>query len=46
MKNLILVIGFILGGLWNAQAQTETDMVVRALKSANPEVVTTYLAIM
>ena len=43
MKNLILLIGFVLGGLLNAQAQSETDMVVRALKSANPDMITTYL---
>jgi hypothetical protein len=43
MKNLILVIGFVLGGFFNAQAQSETDMVIRALKLANPDMITTYL---
>lgn len=43
MKNLILVIGLVLGGLINAQGQSDTDMVIRALKSANPDMITTYL---
>ncbi|MBA4259425.1 MAG: hypothetical protein C0446_09690 [Chitinophaga sp.] len=43
MKHWILSICFIIAGFANANAQTETDMVVRALKTANPDLITTYL---
>lgn len=43
MKHWILSICFIITGFANANAQTETDMVVRALKTANPDLITTYL---
>lgn len=43
MKYWILSICFIIAGFANVNAQTETDMVVRALKTANPDLITTYL---
>ena len=43
MKHWILSICFILAGFANVNAQTETDMVIRALKTANPDLITTYL---
>ncbi|MFY8024394.1 MAG: DUF4783 domain-containing protein [Sediminibacterium sp.] len=43
MKHWILSICFIIAGFANINAQTETDMVVRALKTANPDLITTYL---
>jgi len=43
MKHWIMTICFLLGGLITAQAQSDTDMVVRALKTGNPEMITTYL---
>lgn len=43
MKHWIMTISFLLGGLITAQAQSDTDMVVRALKTGNPEMITTYL---
>ncbi|MEO0065040.1 MAG: hypothetical protein RI983_366 [Bacteroidota bacterium] len=43
MKHWILTIFFVLGGLFTTQAQSDTDMVVRALKTGNSEMITTYL---
>ncbi|WP_084799958.1 DUF4783 domain-containing protein [Sediminibacterium salmoneum] len=43
MKHWIMTICFLLGGLITAQAQSDTDLVVRALKTGNPEMITTYL---
>ena len=43
MKHWILTICFLLGGLFTTQAQSDTDMVVRALKTGNPEMITIYL---
>ncbi len=43
MKHWIMTICFLLGGLITTQAQSDTDLVVRALKTGNPEMITTYL---
>lgn len=43
MKHWIMTICFVLGGFISAQAQSDTDLVVRALKTGNPEMITTYL---
>ncbi|WP_439505340.1 DUF4783 domain-containing protein [Sediminibacterium sp.] len=43
MKHWIMSICFMLAGFVNANAQSETDMVVRALRTANPDLITTYL---
>ena len=43
MKHWIMTICLVLGGFISAQAQSDTDLVVRALKTGNPEMITTYL---
>jgi hypothetical protein len=43
MKNWIFTMLFICGFHLGTQAQTETDLVVRALKTGNPDMITTYL---
>ena len=43
MKHWIMTICFLLGGLITTKAQSDTDLVVRALKTGNPEMITTYL---
>lgn len=43
MKNWILTVFFICGFLVSAHAQTEMDLVVKAFKTGNPDMITTYL---
>lgn len=43
MKQLMVTLCFFVIGLVSVKAQSETDMVIRALKSANPDMITTYL---